>query len=67
MQLDVPSPAPQQIEFARFNMTFTIMGKRKFIQLVEEGYVNGWDDPRLTTVAGMRRLGIPPQKRSSGL
>jgi glutaminyl-tRNA synthetase len=52
---------PQQIEFARFNMTYTIMSKRKFIRLVEEGHVQGWDDPRLTTLAGMRRLGIPPQ------
>jgi glutaminyl-tRNA synthetase len=52
---------PQQIEFARFNMTYTIMSKRKFIRLVDEGHVKGWDDPRLTTLAGMRRLGIPPQ------
>ena len=52
---------PQQIEFARFNMTYTIMSKRKFIQLVEGGYVNGWDDPRMITLSGMRRLGIPPE------
>ncbi len=52
---------PQQIEFARFNMTYTVMSKRKFVQLVDEGYVNGWDDPRLITLAGMRRLGIPPE------
>jgi glutaminyl-tRNA synthetase len=52
---------PQQIEFARFNMTYTVMSKRKFIQLVEKGYVNGWDDPRMITLAGMRRLGIPPE------
>jgi glutaminyl-tRNA synthetase len=52
---------PQQIEFARFNMTYTVMSKRKFVQLVEEGYVNGWDDPRMITLAGMRRLGIPPE------
>jgi glutaminyl-tRNA synthetase len=51
---------PQQLEFARFNMTYTIMSKRKFIQLVEGGHVRGWDDPRMTTIAGMRRLGIPP-------
>jgi len=52
---------PQQIEFARFNMTYTIMSKRKFIKLVEGGHVSGWDDPRMTTIAGMRRLGIPPE------
>ena len=52
---------PQQIEFARFNMTYTVMHKRDFIQLVEGGYVNGWDDPRMITIAGMRRLGIPPE------
>jgi glutaminyl-tRNA synthetase len=52
---------PQQLEFARFNMTYTIMSKRKFIQLVEGGHVSGWDDPRMTTIAGMRRLGIPPE------
>jgi len=52
---------PQQIEFARFNMTYTIMSKRKFIQLVEGSYVNGWDDPRMITLSGMRRLGIPPE------
>ncbi len=52
---------PQQIEFARFNMTYTIMSKRKFIQLVEGSYVNGWDDPRMITLSGMRRLGIPSE------
>jgi len=52
---------PQQIEFARFNMTYTIMSKRMIIQLVEGGYVNGWDDPRMITISGMRRLGIPPE------
>ncbi len=52
---------PQQIEFARFNMTYTVMSKRKFVQLVEEGYVNGWDDPRMITLSGMRRLGITPE------
>ena len=52
---------PQQIEFARFNMTYTVMSKRKLIQLVEGGYVNDWDDPRMITLAGMRRLGITPE------
>jgi len=60
-QLDVPQPAPRQIEFARFNMTYTVMSKRKLIQIVEGGYVQGWDDPRMITLAGMRRAGIPPQ------
>jgi glutaminyl-tRNA synthetase len=60
-ELDLPSSLPQQIEFARFNMTYTVMSKRYFIQLVEEGYVSGWDDPRMVTLSGMRRLGIPPE------
>jgi glutaminyl-tRNA synthetase len=42
-------------------MTYTVMSKRKFVQLVQEGHVNGWDDPRMITLAGMRRLGIPPE------
>jgi glutaminyl-tRNA synthetase len=50
--------APQQIEFAPFNMTFTVLSKRRLIQLVQEGHVNGWDDPRMPTIAGMRRRGI---------
>ncbi len=52
---------PQQIEFARFNMTYTVMSKRALVRLVEGGYVDGWDDPRMTSLAGMRRLGITPQ------
>jgi glutaminyl-tRNA synthetase len=60
-QLDVPQPPPRQIEFARFNMTYTVMSKRKLIQIVEGGYVQGWDDPRMITLAGMRRAGIPPE------
>ena len=52
---------PQQIEFARFNMTYTVMSKRRLIQLVEGGYVNGWDDPRMITLTGMRRAGITPE------
>jgi glutaminyl-tRNA synthetase len=52
---------PQQIEFARFNMTYTVMSKRRLVQLVKDGHVNGWDDPRMITLAGMRRAGITPE------
>ena len=51
---------PQQIEFARLNITYMVMSKRKLLQLVEENYVNGWDDPRLPTLSGMRRRGFTP-------
>jgi glutaminyl-tRNA synthetase len=58
--LPVPSH-PRQYEFARLNLTYTVLSKRVLTQLVRDGHVNGWDDPRMPTLAGLRRRGVPPE------
>jgi glutaminyl-tRNA synthetase len=58
--LAVPS-RPRQYEFARLNLTYTVLSKRVLIGLVRDGYVKGWDDPRMPTIAGIRRRGVPPE------
>ena len=54
-------PLPQQIEFARLNLTYVVLSKRKLIELVDEGHVEGWDDPRMPTLVGARRRGYTPE------
>ena len=56
----INQPAPQQIEFARLNLSYVVLSKRKLIQLVDEGHVSGWDDPRMPTLVGARRRGYTP-------
>ncbi|MDR2014477.1 MAG: glutamine--tRNA ligase/YqeY domain fusion protein [Azoarcus sp.] len=56
-----PRPLPRQIEFARLNLTYTVLSKRKLIELVDEKHVTGWDDPRLPTLSGARRRGFTPE------
>jgi glutaminyl-tRNA synthetase len=56
---ELPEPRPHQYEFARLNLTYAVMSKRKLIQLVNDKLVNGWDDPRMLTISGLRRRGVP--------
>src|SRR5947209_3138510 len=57
----LPRPLPHQYEFARLNLTYVVLSKRRLIELVEKGYVDGWDDPRMPTLVGARRRGFTPE------
>src|SRR5438270_3559967 len=61
IQERVGASRPRQYEFARLNLTYTVLSKRFLTRLVQEGHVAGWDDPRMPTVAGLRRRGVPPE------
>ena len=59
VNVDVPRPPPRQYEMARLNLEYTVLSKRMFLTLVNDGHVSGWDDPRMPTIAGLRRRGVP--------